>query len=218
MVHLPYFMDPIDSDWQWPASRPSERPYFLFVGRQETIKGLHTLIDVWDRAPDVDLLVAGEGAEEAQLRARAAKDARIKFLGHVSQRELGALYVHALACVVPSVTYETFGMVNIEAFARKTPVVARDLGPLPEIVQASGGGLTYGTDTELQDALHLLATSPRLRDDLGQRGYAAFRQNWSREAHLERYFDLLRSAAEERFGAVPWDVVNSPELQLTPHH
>jgi glycosyltransferase involved in cell wall biosynthesis len=204
LVHLPYFMDPVDSDWQEPGPRPGERPYFLFVGRLETIKGLDTLIDIWDRAPDVDLLVAGEGAEAVQLRARAAGNPRVKFLGHVAQRELGALYVHALACLVPSVTYETFGMVTIEAFARKTPVIARHLGPLPEIVEGSGGGLTYRCDAELLDALQSLADSPRLRQELGQRGYDAFLRKWSREAHLERYFDLLRSAAEARFGDLPW--------------
>jgi glycosyltransferase involved in cell wall biosynthesis len=214
LVHLPYFMDPVDSDWQEPGSRPAERPYFLFVGRLETIKGLHTLIDIWGRAPDVDLLVAGDGAEAAHLRARAASNPRVKFLGHVAQRELGALYVHSLACLVPSVTYETFGMVTIEAFARKTPVIARHLGPLPEIVEASGGGLTYRTDDELLEALQCLAASPRLRREFGQRGYDAFLRYWSREAHLERYFDLLRTAAEARFGQVPWESINTSDLQL----
>ena len=47
------------------------------------------------------------------------------------QSELGTLYFHALACIVPSITYETFGMIIIEAFARSTPVIVRDLGGLP---------------------------------------------------------------------------------------
>jgi glycosyltransferase involved in cell wall biosynthesis len=134
--HLPYFMDRVDSDWQRPAPAPHARPYFLFVGRLETIKGLQTLIDIWDRAPDADLLVAGSGSQEEPLRARAASNSRIKFLGHRAPDELGPLYVHALACVVPSVTYESFGLVTIEAFARKTPVIARHLGPLPEILRS----------------------------------------------------------------------------------
>lgn len=53
------------------------------------------------------------------------------------QSELGTLYFHALACIVPSITYETFGMIIIEAFARKTPVIVRDLGALPEVIHDS---------------------------------------------------------------------------------
>jgi glycosyltransferase involved in cell wall biosynthesis len=75
----------------------------------------------------------------------AAGNPRIKFLGPLPQEKLGALYYHALACIVPSVTYETFGLTSVEAFARKTPVVMRDLGALPEIVEDSGGGFVYRT-------------------------------------------------------------------------
>jgi glycosyltransferase involved in cell wall biosynthesis len=210
ILHLPYFLERVDSDWQQPGQRPQQRPYFLFVGRLETIKGLHTLIDIWDQAPDVDLLIAGTGGQEAALRVQAAGNPRIKFLGHLTQQELGHLYVHALACVVPSVTYETFGMVTIEAFARKTPVIARDLGPLAEIVGRSGGGLTYGCDDELRDALRRLASSPRMVRDFGENGYRAFLRLWSREAHLQRYFDLLRQSATEKLGHVPWETDAQP--------
>ena len=64
------------------------------------------------------------------------------------QHELGRLYYHALACIVPSVAYETFGLVVIEAFAQKTPAIVRDLGALPEVIQESGGGFVYRTDEE----------------------------------------------------------------------
>ncbi len=203
--HLPYFIDRVDRDWQEPGPRPQERPYFLFVGRLETIKGLQTLIDLWGRVPDADLLVAGTGTRENELRARAATNPRIRFLGAQSQRELGALYVHALACIVPSITYETFGIIIIEAFARKTPVIVRDLGALPEVVHESGGGFVYRDDDELLAAISRLVASPRLRGELGQSGYDAFIRLWSKEAHLQLYFDLLREAALEKFGRVPWD-------------
>jgi hypothetical protein len=39
---------------------------------------------------------------------------------------------------------------------------------------------------------------------LGEAGYCAFARYWSREAHLERYFELLREAALNKFGCVPW--------------
>jgi glycosyltransferase involved in cell wall biosynthesis len=205
VAHLPYFIDRVDKDWENPNPRPQENPYFLFVGRLEVIKGLRTLIELWKRVPTFDLLVAGTGTYEKQLRAQAASNPHIKFLGPLSQRELGALYFHALACIVPSITYETFGIINIEAFARKTPVIARDLGALPEVIQDSGGGFVYRSDEELLDAIRRIAQSPEVRHELGEKGYRAFIQWWSREAHLRLYFDFLRGAALRKFGCVPWE-------------
>jgi glycosyltransferase involved in cell wall biosynthesis len=201
-AHLPNFIDRVDDDWR--PSGPHPTPYFLFVGRLELIKGLQTLISVWDRAPKCDLLIAGTGAYEPELRAMAAGNPRIGFLGPLPQRELGVYYQHALACIVPSVTYETFGLTSVEAFARKTPAVVRDLGALPEAIEDSGGGFTYRTDEELLAALERIANSRELRDDLGRKGYDAFVRLWSREAHLKAYFGHLERIAQNKFGRIPW--------------
>jgi glycosyltransferase involved in cell wall biosynthesis len=202
--YLPNFIDRVDDDWRDPAPRPQDAPYFLFVGRLEHIKGLQTLIALWNRVTKYDLLVAGTGTHEVELRAMAAANPRIKFLGPLPQRELGALYYHAIACIVPSITYETFGMTSVEAFARKTPAIVRDLGALPEVVQDSGGGFVYRTDEELLSAMNCLAESKQLRDTLGQKGYEGFVQWWCRAAHLGTYFEFLGRSAEKKFGRIPW--------------
>jgi glycosyltransferase involved in cell wall biosynthesis len=200
-VRLPNFIDACDEDWKNPGPPPWPNPYFLFVGRLETVKGPQTLLEAWQRAPEADLLIVGTGAEEPTLRRAAAENSRIRFVGPLGQGELGAYYHHALACIVPSVTYETFGLTSIEAFARKTPVIARNLGALPEVVEESGGGMVYNTQEQLLDAVRTIARSPGLRDDLGRKGYEGFRKFWTREAHLKLYFDLLETIAETRSGA-----------------
>jgi glycosyltransferase involved in cell wall biosynthesis len=201
VAHLPNFVERVDNEWQNPSPRPHPNPYFLFVGRLELIKGLQTLIAVWDSMPNHDLLVAGTGTFEPQLRAMAAKNPRIKFLGPLPPEELGPLYYHSIACIVPSVTYETFGLTSVEAFARKAPAVVRDLGALPEVVEDSGGGFVYRTDEELLAALNKLADSPALRAELGEKGYQGFARWWCPEAHLSQYFDFLNRIAERKFGA-----------------
>ena len=213
VAHLPYFIERADADWLKPSPRPQEKPYFLFVGRLEVIKGLQTLMPLWDRVGDYDLLVAGTGNYEAELHKQAAGKPNIKFLGSQSQKELGNLYYHALACILPSITYETFGMIIIEAFARKTPVIVRDLGPFPEAVEDSGGGFVYRTDEELLNATKRIATSPALRAELGEKGYAAFALRWSKDAHLELYFDFLRNIALRKFGRIPWEEMKRQEPQ-----
>ena len=201
---LPYFVDRADDDWKDPGPRPRERPYFLFVGRLERLKGLQTLIRAWKGIPQADLLVAGSGTDEEALRKEAAAMPGVEFLGPLPQRELGRLYNHAVACIVPSATYETFGVVIVEAFARKTPVIVRDLGALPEVVEESGGGIVYRADGELVEAALGLLQSPSKRAALGERGYETFIRKWSREAHLRRYFAVLERTSRDKFGEVIW--------------
>ena len=89
-------------------------------------------------------------------------------------------------------------MVLIEAFLRKTPAIVRDLGALPEIVQESGGGSVYRNDTELVQRMNDLLQDSSQRHTLGQRGYQAYKRNWTAEAHLERYLGLIRRIGADR--------------------
>jgi glycosyltransferase involved in cell wall biosynthesis len=202
MTPLPLF---VDTPPESLSASPHPRPYVLFVGRLEAIKGLQTVIPIWDRVGDLDLLVAGSGDHEAALRALAAANPRIRFLGHMPQRDLAALYRHALATVVPSLTYETFGIIVIESLSHGTPVVVRDLGSLPELVAESGAGVVFRTDDELVRAIRELAARPDERQALGERGRAAFEKRWSRHAHLRQYHALLDETAVNTFGRVPWE-------------
>ena len=210
MEVLPYFTDDNDADWQTPAPRPHEPPYFLFVGRLEPPKGVHTLIDAWSHVDHADLLIVGTGSQEAELRRRASSNPRVRFLGPMSQEQLGPLYFHAIALIVPTLAYETFGIVLIEAFSRRTPVIARHLGPLPEIVRESGGGLVFRDRRELLDAIGRIASSRELCTELGDNGHRALQSSWTPQAHLKRYFEHLAAAARAKLGHVPWIESASP--------
>jgi glycosyltransferase involved in cell wall biosynthesis len=157
----------------------------------ETIKGIHTLINLWKEVKDCDLIIVGSGTQEAELRKLSAENPKIIFTGPLPQKELGKYYFHAIATLVPSLTYETFGIIIVEAFARKTPVIVRDLGALPEIVTESGGGFIYRTDSDMIEAIEQLRNNPGLRLELGEKGYLAFRQKWSKEVHLPQYGAII---------------------------
>jgi hypothetical protein len=53
--------------------------------------------------------------------------------------------------------------------------------------------------------MNRIATSPQLRTDLGENGYRAFVKWWSREAHMDLYFDFLKKLAIKKLGYVPWE-------------
>ncbi|MGH9387707.1 MAG: glycosyltransferase family 4 protein [Vicinamibacterales bacterium] len=200
MSVLPYFVPGEIPEQPEPRStpRPHDRPYFLFVGRLTRLKGLDSLIEAFDRYRDADLLIVGDGEEEATLRALAGPLTNVKFLGRVANESLRAYYEHATAAIVPSIGYETFGIVLIEAFRYQTPVIARRLGPFPEIVDQSGGGLLFSDETELMSAMTRLQSDAGWRDALGARGYRACRERWSEDVVINRLLELVSEARAAR--------------------
>lgn len=204
MAVLPNFSERADDDWRRPPPRPHGRPYFLYVGRLEMLKGIHTLVDAWRAVTEWDLLVAGTGSLEGPLRRKSTDNPRVRFLGTVPPDRLGPLYANAIALVIPSVGHESFPLVLLEALARKVPVIAHDFAALGEVAAESGGALLYRDEADLQAALARLASSPALRTELGERGYRTFDERWSPQAHLERYLALITEVARAKLGRVPW--------------
>jgi glycosyltransferase involved in cell wall biosynthesis len=175
---------------------PHDRPYFLFVGRLERLKGLDDVIPVFRDYPDADLLIAGDGEYGATLRALGAGIPRVKFLGRIAPERLSRLYRHALALIVPSVGPETFGIIIIESFRQGTPVIARRAGPFPEIVERCGGGELFAGPEELVAAMRAIQQDPARRDRLAAAAHEGFRRHWSEDAVMPRYLDVVRRAAE----------------------
>ena len=211
IVHIPYFV-PQPEDTTEEETSPHPRPYFLFVGRLEEIKGVQTLLPLFRRYPHADLLVAGGGTYEGALRRMAAGMMNVHFLGSVPQSRLRSLYRRALAVLVPSLCYEVFGIIIIEAFIQKTPVIVHSLGALPEVVEESKGGLTYSDPEEMISAMEQLRTNPALRRQMGENGHQTWLKNWSEEAHLEMYFRLLEEKSREKWGRFLWDGSASDNL------
>src|SRR5262249_587340 len=199
---MPYFLPDVDPVAPSPSEvRPHCRPYFLFVGRLERIKGLDDVIPAFERYRDADLLIAGDGEHAPTLKRLADGNPRIVFLGRIDGAGLEQYYRHALALIVPSVCFETFGIILIEAFKQATPVVARRIGPFPEIVQQSGGGELFDTEAELLSAMTLLQKDVARREAMGKAGYRAYRERWSESVVVPRYLDIVRRASSRRGSA-----------------
>lgn len=168
------------------------RPFFLFVGRLVKIKGVQTIIPLFRALRDVDLLIAGEGDYEQELRLMAADAPNIYFVGRLDQSQLYALYQAALATIVPSLCYETFGLVVIESFAAETPVIVYAQSSLEEIVKTHGGGLIYHTENQLYAVIELLRTNASLRVRLGREGRAAYEAEFAEAPFLQYYLAVVR--------------------------
>ena len=193
MEVVPYFLPDIPSET---ASSGHDRPYFLFVGRLEKIKGLQDVIPVFERYEGADLVICGDGEYRAELEELAAGNPRVIFKGRMPLDDLNAWYRGAKGLIVPSVCYETFGIILIESFRLGTPVIARALGPFPEIVEASGGGRLFEDEAGLVAAMDALS-DPATRAAQSAAAHEAFQRIWSEDAVLAAYGRTLATAADQ---------------------
>jgi glycosyltransferase involved in cell wall biosynthesis len=115
-------------------SRAAAGSYALVVSRLAPEKGVDVAIDAC-RAAGVPLVIAGDGPEHGALQARAA-GADVRFAGHVDDAELARLRAGAALALVPSRSAETFGLAAAEAMAAGLPVLASEVGALPELLDA----------------------------------------------------------------------------------
>lgn len=194
------------------GSPPERKPYFLFVGRLEKIKGLQTIISVFRRYKKAELWIAGSGTYDRHLQNLAKDLENIRFLGHRTKDELQPLYRDAVALVVPSLSYEVFALVILEAFLQRTPAIARNIGGMPEIIQESGGGFVYNTEPELIHAMERLLSDSSCRNRLGESGFRTLGEKWTVDAHLKSYFGLIRRIAITQRDAAPTAILHDERI------
>jgi glycosyltransferase involved in cell wall biosynthesis len=193
MVHLPHFVPDADVGTTALEGPPEARPFFLYVGRLESLKGVQDLLRLFEDYAHADLVIAGAGSLRGALEVRARGLPHVRFLGPVHPSRLGDLYRRAVALLVPSRCYETFGLSAAEAMSHGTPVIVRRIGALAEMVEESGGGIAFDTLDQCRAAMERLRLRAELRAELGRHGRLRARERWSRRAHLRGYLGLVRA-------------------------
>ena len=132
-------------------------PYALFVGRITRQKGLGHLLRAWHQvSPKYSLVLAAGspdepaiGAEVEELIAELSQErGNIHWIKEMlPHKELTSLLTHAQTFLCPSI-YEPLGIVNLEAMACETAVVASRVGGIPEVVADGETGLLVDYSTE----------------------------------------------------------------------
>ena len=122
--------------------------YALYVGRFSAEKGLDTLLRAWGLlSADLPLHLAGGGPLEAQVRNAASENKNVRWLGELSQAGIRNQMKGAKFLVCPSIWYESFPLVVVEAFSTGLPVIASNIGSLSTIVEHQHTGLHFGPVT-----------------------------------------------------------------------
>ncbi len=174
----------VKPNFSWPMPR-REGPgdVFLYLGRLSPEKGVETILRAW-RPDHGTLLVAGSGPVEGRLRAMAPPG--VVFVGSVDGSAVPDLLQRARALLFPSIWFEGQPRVVLEAYAAGVPVLASDVGGLPELVEDGRSGflLPSGEPEAWTAAMRkLLVDQAALR--LGQRGWQLWKERFSPERGLE---------------------------------
>jgi len=174
----------------------------LFAGRLSPEKGVDLLLDAVQEAGNVRVRIAGDGPDESSLRARAARlgPETVTFLGHLDKPSLYAEIRNSCAVVVPSRWHENQPMTVLDAFACGVPVIATQLGGLPELVSDGVDGLTVPSEdpAALADAMVRLSNDPLTAMAMGRRGRIKAADTYSAEKHLDALDELYAESRRHR--------------------
>ncbi len=200
------------------------RPYVLFVGRITRQKGIVHLVNAIpyiDRNVQVVLLAGAPDTEriaaEMNQSVAVARQARggIIWIDEMLPRDQTIqFYSHAAVFCCPSV-YEPFGIINLEAMACRTAVVASAIGGIPEVVVSGETGLLVELALEpgtfsprdpaqfsrtLADAINRVASDPRMAQRMGVAGRVRAEQHFSWRAIAAKTLELYNALLERRKG------------------
>ena len=172
-------------------------PYILFVGRTSRQKGMTHLIDAMDMVDEGVRLVCCTSAPdtkevEDEIAARIAKQPRVLWINSLLREEQYVeLYANALVFACPSV-YEPFGIINLEAMACRTPVVASRVGGILEtVVDGETGILVEPANARaLADGINSLLRNPAMAERFGRNGRRRVEDHFS-WSHIAKQTELL---------------------------
>ena len=181
---------------------PSDGKILLYMGSLHPYKGasflIKAMVHILKQHPNTILLLGGEGIIEEELKRLAINlniHNNIKFLGFVTGKSKALYYKASDIFVLPSVT-ESFGIVNLEAMASGLPIVASNVGGIPDIVKDNINGLLVapGDPKDLAKKISRLLDSESLRNRIGVTGKLLSKEySWERIADKTEsvYLDLI---------------------------
>lgn len=173
-------------------------PYLLYLGRKETGKNVHLLLDqfieikvLFPELKDLKLVIAGAGSFNDLERPEAKSRADIIDLSHLSEHDKQRLIRHAVALAQPS-TNESFSIVLMESWLLETPVIVNSSCSVTTYhVEKSEAGFAVDSSLELGYVLKKLLSDRSLAKRLGSSGFSYVRSEYSWGAVLKRFDQVL---------------------------
>ncbi len=168
----------------------------LFVGRISQEKGVSDLMSAWDQL-DYPLLLAGDGPEFERFKNSCNNNA-VTFLGAQAKEKVYNLMTHSQFLVMPSICYEGFPLVLVEAFAHGLPVICSCLGSMAEIVEDGVTGLHFeaGNPDDLSKKVEWMISHSEECREMGENARATYLEKYTPEINYKILMDIYQEAID----------------------
>lgn len=179
-----------------PKALPPDRSGALFVGRLSPEKGIRTLLSAW-RDLDVPLDIVGDGPLMDEVRRAGGPGVTVH--GWMDAEDVSIRMRRAAFLVMPSESYETFGMTLVEGFCQALPAIASGFGAMAEIVDDGVTGLHFvpGDARDLAAKVRWAGQHP---EEINRMGDAA-RKQYEANYTPERNYSMLMAVYEQAIDA-----------------
>ena len=181
-----------------PGQRNGHKFYALYVGRLSQEKGVDVLIHAWARLKNIPLKIIGNGDQYNELKQLAKDNSDIEFLGRLQEQECEKYLREACILVIPSVCYESFPRVLVEAYAHGLPVIASRLGSLAELIVNGKTGLLFepGNSQDLAEKVELLIEDENKRLVMGMEARLEYEGKYTPEKNYAQLMAIYKQAIE----------------------
>lgn len=179
----------------------NDRPKILFVGRFEPRKGLKYLLKalkiIKKTIPDILLIIIGQGLSKYSYEKYVSREIKnnVKFVGLITGKERVRYYASCDVCCAPSIGYESFGIILLEAMSMAKPVVASDIAGFRTIIENGKNGLLSHvcSEKDIADKIIKILTNQNLAKTLGNAGRTtAMSYSWNKiSKQIEAYYYKL---------------------------
>lgn len=183
-----------------PGAKQDEGSYALFLGRLSNEKGIDCLINAWSNGYDLPLKIAGDGPLREQLSESINKrDFRhISLEGFLSSSLAIELIKKSRFMIFPSLWYEGFPLVIVEAFACGVPVIASRLGAVTEIMKDGKTGLLFnpGDAQDLATKIIWALNHPEELMKMGQTARSEYLEKYTAERNYQQLMEIYQKTEE----------------------
>ena len=167
---------------------------YLFIGRMEDIKGVPIVIEAFKKLPDKRLILAGTGSMLEKYMEQTREYKNIEFKGFVDKEDLQIILKQIKAVIVASQWYETFGMIVVEAFASRVPVIVGDIGNVGDLVDDLVNGVKFRYDSP-EDLVKAIYRFEQLdRNKLSKNAYSKYQKEFGKDRNyhmLEKIYNNM---------------------------
>jgi glycosyltransferase involved in cell wall biosynthesis len=187
---IPHFYDPKDSDLTEYSKGGRE---VLYIGRITEEKGVGLLLKAWSSIDTQGriLRIIGAGADLVKMQ-QFVQDCgmdNVIFEGFVEQSKHSYFWENAAFSVAPSIWEEPFGMVVLEAWSQKRPILTTNLGSFPDLIDDGvNGWLSEPTVESLAKCLDAAFLADC--ESIGKNGYADLKNKYSKSIWTEKMVDV----------------------------